>query len=548
MESGQGFADGGQDSRSEEFRESGVAVVDGVRRPELGFDLPIRFRALKKQCPTAFDELESKFKRVAGHYVSTIGEVSFPHTKKYVSDVLLVRGPEHRREIVEYLHGSSPRYHGKLLIWAAEGSHVHIVHDCAYSNGSCRCALFNSGLIRDALFPALRRQRFLRQFDSIDFYNVIIYFILQKWESEREIWINRELQRLPTESEIVQWQDLCRESAAILAGKGEGHGHCDSERVEDGESSIGDLLPGHEGTSKKRRSPSDASGTKPPKRSKWHKVLQQTQTLLEEYLPIPAHQLRHLLIGDPRVEFLFDPGNLRYYEAACDYFLTQVNNYSFADFKHLYDGKEPIFYANNQDVWNYYHSMDESVDYMSKLLLHQFDHESDNVTSFLENLRNWFNKEGWAGNPKVNAIAIIGPPNSGKNYFFDAIAALAYNVGHIGRVNNKTNNFALQDCYNRRLVMGNEISMEEGAKEDFKKLCEGTALNIRVKYQGDKIFNKTPVCLISNHTLDICNDPTFKNVRLQTFRWHTCTLLRDSKLKPYPLSIFKLYEMYGVEI
>ena len=28
-------------------------------------------------------------------------------------------------------------------------------------------------------------------------------------------------------------------------------------------------------------------------------------------------------------------------------------------------------------------------------------------------------------NPKINAIAIIGPPNSGKNYFWDAIAAIA---------------------------------------------------------------------------------------------------------------------------
>ncbi|GIX83989.1 hypothetical protein CDAR_270231 [Caerostris darwini] len=54
-----------------------------------------------------------------------------------------------------------------------------------------------------------------------------------------------------------------------------------------------------------------------------------------------------------------------------------------------------------------------------------------------------------------------------KNYFWDCSAALAQNVGHIGRVNNKTNQFALQDCANRRLIIGNEISMEEGAKEDF---------------------------------------------------------------------------------
>ncbi|GFR09522.1 non-capsid protein NS-1 [Trichonephila clavata] len=85
-------------------------------------------------------------------------------------------------------------------------------------------------------------------------------------------------------------------------------------------------------------------------------------------------------------------------------------------------------------------------------------------------------------NSKINTIAVIGPPNAGKNYFWDCLAAIALNVGHIGRVNNKTNQFALQEVIDKRLIIGNEINMEDGAKDDFKKLCEGKALNIRVKH------------------------------------------------------------------
>ena len=220
-----------------------------------------------------------------------------------------------------------------------------------------------------------------------------------------------------------------------------------------------------------------------------------------------------------------------------------------------------IFYANSINPFNYYHDRETSADYLNELLKFQCNGDEDKVRELLGNIKTWFNRLGWSVatisedgvkqyelNPKINAIAIIGPPNSGKNYFWDAIAAIAMNVGHIGRVNNKTNQFALQDCYNRRLVMGNEISMEEGAKEDFKKFCEGTAFNIRVKYQGDKIFKRTPACLISNFDLDICGDPHFRNVRLHTMRWKSAPLLASSKKKPYPLAIFDLYDLYNVSL
>ena len=172
----------------------------------------------------------------------------------------------------------------------------------------------------------------------------------------------------------------------------------------------------------------------------------------------------------------------------------------------------------------------------------------ENIKLFLSNLRDWFNKLGWNGNPKVNALCVLGPPNSGKNYFFDAFIALACNVGHIGRVNNKTNNFAPQDVVNRRLVIGNEISMEEGAKEDFKKLCEGTAFNVRVKFKGDQIFTKTPVLLISNNELEICWDPHFKDIRLYTLRWRAAPLLQASTKKPYPLAMFDLFAKYNITL
>lgn len=126
------------------------------------------------------------------------------------------------------------------------------------------------------------------------------------------------------------------------------------------------------------------------------------------------------------------------------------------------------------------------------------------------------------------------------------LSAIAYNVGHIGRVCNKTNNFPFQDCFNRRLCIANEMSVEESAIEDMKKLCEGTAFNIRVKFQGDKIFTKAPVIIITNNHIGFLHRPEFMGIRVYKIKWYQAELLKHSNKKPYPLCLFKLYDYYNV--
>lgn len=529
-------------STAEELGVLGVGVPDDARRPERGFGGSLQLRKINELFYEEYKKLDDKLQEVVGHYLRAIGRQSFAPTKKYVSDVISGIYQAHSNRIVRHLRSEGFRYPGRLLIWVQEEDHIHIAHDCPWSNGSCRCQLFNVPFIRQYLQRPLRKQRYIGDFDRIDYYNVILYFIVQKWTCPREIWIGGRLQRLPSDAEIVQWQDLCRESARILEREGEGIGYHGEEEFEDLRTGKRHDEDGP-GAAKKARREAPTPGTK----SRWGKFLQQTQSLLEKYLPIPAVALKDVLISLPGTEYLHDPKNVKHYETACSHFTQRLTEFSFQQFHMMYDENTPLFYANNVDPFVYYHNIPDSVRFLDQLLNYQIG-DVEHVREFLMHLRDWFNREGWNGNPKINAIAVIGPPNSGKNYFFDAFCALAYNVGHIGRVNNKTNTFALQECVNRRIIVGNEISMEEGAKEDFKKLCEGTALNVRVKYQADKIYSKTPVCLIANYDLDICSDPTFKNVRLVTFHWNTAPFLKESTLKPYPLAIYHLYNKYGVDL
>lgn len=369
---------------------------------------------------------------------------------------------------------------------------------------------------------------------------------MQKWASGQEVWIGRTLQRCPNRSEGLRWQDLVAQSRQILGWEGEGVRRDSTEEIEYQQQ---DRL----------RVPRHTSNAV-EKGGKFARIKQAVSSLLSEFHPIPLNHIMKILPED-HVRYdlsLVNPVNEKYFERACELYQQNINRMSLKQLKDLYKEGKPIFYANNIDPFQeYYHDRETSVKYLVQLLKYQYGDSDEKIKELLTNIVSWFNRKGWylrdkdgkySLNPKINCVAINGPPNSGKNYFWDTIAAIATNVGHIGRVSNKCNQFSLQDAYNRRLVMGNELSMEDSAKEDFKKLCEGAAFNIRVKFQGDKIFSRTPVCFITNGVLEISQDPHFKNVRLIPIRWGTCNLLAASKMKPYPLALFDVFDYFNVSV
>lgn len=285
------------------------------------------------------------------------------------------------------------------------------------------------------------------------------------------------------------------------------------------------------------------------KRSKFAEYTEKVETLLKKYTPCPPISIKHLIpVGHRDFDKeLLNPRNKDIVQAGCDIYSLELNWKSLSDFKDLYNAAEtPTFYARDLDIFSYYHDRETSLNFLTRLIEFQIG-DYDEICIFLQNLVNLFDRKGWDGNPKINALICVGPPNSGKNYFFDTWASIACNVGHIGSVNNKTNTFAFQDIVNRRLVVGNEINMEPNALEDFKKICEGAACNVKVKHKSDAIFSKTPVLLMSNMEPHWATHPHFLNVRLHTIRWQTANFLKDSNKKPYPLSLFDLLDKYNIQ-
>lgn len=412
-----------------------------------------------------------------------------------------------------------------------------MVHDCTYSGNFCRCLFTRDPKYRANVRKNLRERKHIDELKDADWINILLYFGLQERLCPGQIYLCGTDTGLTDQSESLRrCQNAQRWQQRVLEVQNDG-------RIVHDLAELGPLVDGELGSGKYPR-PSQK------KRSKFEVLAEAFQTLLSKYTPVPPISIKTVIPlnhSDFELE-MFNPKNKDILQAACELYALEINSKTLGDLKEFYAAaKCPTFYSHDVDPFSYYHDRETSFDFVKRLLEYQIG-EEENIKMFLTNLRDWFDKKGWAGNTKVNAICVVGPPNSGKNYFFDILAAIACNVGHIGRVNNKTNNFALQEVVNKRLVVGNEISMEDGAVEDFKKICEGAACNIRVKHQGDKIFCKTPVLLISNSLLSICYDTAFNNVRLYTMNWKSAPLLRESNKKPYPLVLFDLFDFYNILI
>lgn len=106
-----------------------------------GFELDnaLRLREIRQYHPEDYQDLEVQLQEVVGRYVRRITQQNIPSTRRYISDVILVRSAGDGGRLRRWLSQCGSTYPGGFFIWVDEGDHFHVVHDCPWSNGSCRC-------------------------------------------------------------------------------------------------------------------------------------------------------------------------------------------------------------------------------------------------------------------------------------------------------------------------------------------------------------------------------------------------------------------------
>lgn len=139
----------------------------------------------------------------------------------------------------------------------------------------------------------------------------------------------------------------------------------------------------------------------------------------------------------------------------------------------------------------------------------------------------------------VNIFA--GPPNAGKNWFFDMVTAYYLNVGYCANYV-RGQNFPFNDCPNRRVLIWNEPSIMNSAFDSVKMLCAGDPMAVSVKYQNNEILYRTPLIFLSNRTI-FPNDPVWSS-RVFFEKWKTSAFLKEHTLYPHPLCWYELVKQY----
>lgn len=426
--------------------------------------------------------------------------------------------------------------------WITEhGDHYHIVHDCTYSNGSCRCF--------GKQFVGHRSSRIYNSYElsQEDWYSIIKYHFSIGRRVHHVFIGSTDCTRIFARFETIQLKQ--RAEGDVVD---EGHVEiCRSENEvlwQSGSGSESDIPC--EGDSK-----TIITETTERRRGKKRRTEEKTQQEIIEklILEISKVPLQDFVTTDKYLQ-----SNIRFMNTlsvsmrnALHTIKLKFYNMYLRDYKRFYEelNELPYWDSHNRESFdNVYMSLSMSKKYIRKLLIWQYHPESmdseyniiDNewkpaVYSYVLDLMNFIDRK----RGKRNTDVYISPPNAGKTLFFDAIRDFLINCGQMTNWN-RNSTFPLQMCGYTRIIFWNEPNYEMSVERNLLKLLGGDSLNVNVKNMPDAVISKTPIIVTSNVN-PFPNTPEFM-YRVQKYIWKAAPfLIRTKGKKFHPLVIAYLF-------
>ena len=432
------------------------------------------------------------------------------------------------------------RANNSLFKWFIEhDDHYHVVHDCTYSNGSCRCfAKFNWSRKTRRIITTqdLGREdiEFLVKYHFADGRNVKNVEV--RGIEYTELFSGLEgLQPVGDssgESGNPGDVEVCFKESEILWNKFTGF---PNNEHDDEINSGHDRVDNKEGVSQRARRA--ANNIQKP----------QTQEKLEKLI---------LAIGKvPLHDFItteeFITSNWRFMNHQSVIFKNAINtvklkfyNMRLRDYRNFYENlmQQPYWdTSTREEFYQKYMSIEMSKKYCLKLLILQccpdgtiddegkiitnYDWKKD-VWSYVNDLILLLDKE----RHKKNTDVYVSPPNAGKTLFFDMVRDYFINCGQMLNWN-RNSSFPLQTCGFTRVIFWNEPNYETSVERNLLKLLGGDSLNAAIKNQMDVNISKTPMIVTSNNY----PFPTSKEFeyRIKKYYWKAAPFLINVKGKKF---------------
>lgn len=390
--------------------------------------------------------------------------------------------------------------------------HLHILHTCSFQRSACRCS------VRKHYGEAVKHRHIVRccQLEKEDWIRIVQYL----YAEERTVlllvvgddhWVS------PPEIRLVSdGQDTVNTTARMVA---QCHGS--------GESGAGGGQPDDVSVPEHGNGRHRPAGRRKPKRVALPDLV---QFIVNYNMSPPERLLSSSFWLDSTVTEELDDSD-RVVRLALRKVKHIYNSFDVLDFMSHFNIHPPLFNASSKAEYDimYYDAVD-SVYALVGLLLYQFDFDVPRMKMFLNILYRICNKDL----NKCNTLYILGPPNSGKNYFFDALASFFLNSGYIISPN-RNERFPFMGGLARRINIWNEARLDPYYYEDIKQIMAGDQLEVQVKNHPPRILEKTPLIVLSNREV-FPSDRAFL-IRMRKFEWRTCGFLARCRRKPNPVSV-----------
>lgn len=437
-----------------------------------------------------------------------------------------------------------PKYSGAIFLIAYHDDHWHVIHDCSFSNSTCRCAfivdLCTSGRAIGSVSGASSRSiRLGRRYSRR---------IVSTFEFSLEHWLNL-AKYLENGSRSIHYMELAgriwipsREAGSVRFLEDIRHteiGVVEARRVP---KHVSDFI---------NCGPQIANGAEAAQSSglgnsqtAWQQTGGKGDQLIRFLWERPSAPISHIFNTSIwlKSKYKFYDLNSTFLKNCIRILHNQYNEMSIAEMYKHYVSIEPqhlIFNSSLGNITEYYYSVKSSIIVMENLLLYQFYDSAESVKEFLLTLLNVLDKRV----PKKNSLFVLSPPNAGKNYFFDAVIHYCINFGQMGNFNRYCS-FPMMECVDRRIILWNEPCIEPSALETLKMILGGDTVNAKVKYQGDAVITRTPVIILSNNDI-FPHDAAFRS-RMFTYQWRSCDKLKSYTKKPHPIALYHLFEKYNI--
>jgi hypothetical protein len=443
----------------------------------------------------------------------------------------------------------------------SDGGHLHAIHDCSNSNGSCRC--FNGIIPR-------RKNAARNQFDKGHeeyLKNAILYNTkVGRWLCHVKMATAEWSCGVLTNDELAKHQGGSEEGCET-GGLLETH-NVFGEVLWDGGEPASENTPGSNDLGVHKAVGAVAEqrlfGVK-PERSKRINIMENIILSIgaapfteyfksSRWMTHPYMKYQDVKKIETKIAFQnanYKICNMSLWELKMDYNVHELD---------MDRGSEKYVWSclDEKKFWNHYISVEESYKILKKLLIWQIYPESFRKDKWFVMDYNWEPKvwewvkwlinliDGKTG--KQNCLYIESAPNAGKTLFLDCLHDHLKSVGNLKNWN-RSNSFAIEELIGCKIAFWNEPNFEESVTPELLKLLGGDRISVNKKYETSASVRQIPViCSGNNYAF-----PSSYNfsVRIRHCTWKAAPFLESvGKRRLHPLAfehLFNKCESYNQE-